>query len=102
MRPAWQGLPAGAQPTFATQVVQVPPLQTWFGPQLAPFASCSDESTQRGAPVEHSTSPALQPPSMTQAVLAAHGTQLPALQTRSWPQLNPFGRNEPTSTHVGA
>jgi hypothetical protein len=89
-----------AQATPAMQVVHAPALQTRSAPQLVPFAR-SAPSTHTDAPVEQEVTPALQSGSglVLQATPAAHAVQAPALQTRSDPQLVPFGLSVP-STHT--
>jgi hypothetical protein len=75
----------------AVQLVQTPPLQTWFVPQAVPLGSLVVVATQTEAPVAHDVAPVWHGSgSPEQATPAMQVTHEPALQTRFEPQLVPF------------
>ena len=54
-------------------------------------------ATHTELPVEHDVKPSLHGSDGVQTTFAAHGTQLPALHTRSAPQLTPLATLVPVS-----
>jgi hypothetical protein len=91
---------AAAQSAPCVQAVQVPALQTWFGPHAFPFAT-GVVSTQTGAPELQVVVPFMQELSGVQAAPSVQGRHWPtALQTRPVPQEVPAGFS-PASTHTG-
>ena len=82
----------------ALHVPQLPALHTMFVPQLVPFGRFPD-SWQTGEPVAQDVVPVLHALVGWQLAPAAHMTQVPALQTRSVPQVTPFANDWPVSVH---
>jgi hypothetical protein len=94
--PSTQGFGLVSQKALATQVAQLPPLQTRSGPQLVPFGSgAAALSTQTDVPVEQEVIPVRHGSAFSvQVTPAVHGLQAPLpLQTRFVPQTvpAPFG-----------
>ena len=98
--PSLQALP-GEHDTPAAHGTQLPPLQTRPSPQLRPSGSETSVSSQRGLTPVQDRAPLWQGLVGAQAAPAAHGTQLPPLQTRPSPQLAPPGAS-PEATQTGA
>lgn len=94
--PVWHGFAVGVQAPPALQVTQLPVMQTMFVPQPVPFGRFPD-SWQTDEPVAHDVVPVLQAFAGWQLVPAAHMTHVPALQTRSVPQVTPFANDWPVS-----
>ena len=97
--PVWQGLLMGVQAPPLVHPMHVPALQTWFVPQGVPLARFPD-STQRGEPVAQDVVPVLHALPGWQLEPAAQVTQVPALQTRSVPQLAPVASELPVSVQL--
>jgi hypothetical protein len=87
------------QAALAVQGLHVPPLQTWFVPQLVPFGFAAP-SMQTCVPVSQEVMPSLQAGSgfVVQAALAVQVEQMPPLHTWFVPQSIPFDLGVP-STH---
>jgi hypothetical protein len=102
VRPVWHGSGSVAQARPATQAVHVPPLQTWFEPQVVPFGSgAAALSTHTDVPVEQDVMPVLQGSGFVAQVWpAVQATHAPALQTWFDPQPVPSARTVPESTHT--
>jgi hypothetical protein len=82
------------------QAVQTPALQTWFTPQVAPFAT-GVVSTQTGVPEAQVVVPFMQELSGVQVAPSVQGRHWPeALQTAPIPQEVPAGFS-PASTQTG-
>ena len=82
------------------QALHVPPLHTWFVPQLVPFGSGVVVATHVWLPVAHEVAPVWQGSgSVPQARPAVQVVHAPPLQTRSGPQLVPFAFGVALSTH---
>src|ERR1700722_18604182 len=80
--------------------MQVPALQTFPVAQAVP-SGMLPVVWQTDAPVVHDVVPVLQVvPDGVQALLAAHGPQVPALHTISVPQLVPVAIAVPLSTQL--
>jgi hypothetical protein len=83
------------------QPVQVPPLQTWFVPQVVPSGTLP-VSVHTGDPVVQEMAPAWQGLGSVQAAPVVHATHAPAaLQTWFVAQLVPAGWNVPVPVQVG-
>lgn len=99
--PVWQMLPPGTQAAPTAQPTQVPPLHTWFVPQVVPSAS-GPVSVHTGAPVVQEMAPEWQGFASVQAAPVVHGTQAPVLlQTRFVPQLVPAGCSVAVAVQTG-
>ncbi len=86
---------------FSVQAMHAPALQTWFVPQEVPGGRFAAESMQARVPVVQLVTPTLHAVGfMLHAAPAAQATQLPALHTRSVPQLVPAGVLAVEFTHV--
>ena len=86
----------------AVQALHVPPLHTWFVPQLVPFVFATAVSRQVCAPVEQSLTPSTHGFGFVeQAAPAVQALQAPApLHTASVPQLVPGALGAAVSTHA--
>ena len=80
----------GVQATPAVHGTQLPVRQTWFTPQLAPFASDVPVSAQVGAPVVQVSVPVWQGLAGVQAPPGTQSLHMPLLQTRLVPHVVPF------------
>jgi hypothetical protein len=81
---------AGVQATPAVHATQLPARQTWFVPQLAPFATAVPVSWQVALPVVQVSVPVWQGLFGVHAPPAVHATHVPLLQTRLLPHVEPF------------
>jgi hypothetical protein len=88
----------GTHDVPATQLTQLPAMHTRLVPHVVPFGRLP-VSAHTDAPVAHDVAPVLHGLPGWQLAPAAHDTQLPALQTRSVPQVVPLARLPPTSEH---
>jgi len=92
---------SAAQSAPWLHAVQIPALQTWFGPQVVPFGTGVAVSTQTGVPVVQVVVPVTHGLRGVQAAPSEQGRHWArALQTRPVPQEVPAGSGAP-STHTG-
>ena len=85
----------------AVQALQTPALQTWFVPQVVPFALAVLVLTQVSAPVAQEFVPTTQGFGfVAQVTPAVHALQAPLLHTWFVPQLVPFASGVEVSMHL--
>ena len=99
--PVRQASGFGSQASPAVHDAQMPALQTWFTPQVVPFAMGVAVSMQRSKPVEQSLVPWTQLFGFVEhATPAVQALQVPSPQTWFVPHDVPFATNAPVSVQT--
>lgn len=100
--PRWQAFSAGTQAWSAVHVLHAPAKQTWFVPQVEPFATNAPVSLHTGKPVSQEVVPTWQgAPGSGQGAPTVQALHTPPPHTAFVPQLVPSGML-PVSVQTGA